>query len=167
MNKYEVWSKQTMLLLVIFYIQAKTISKISKISKTFKKSASQKKQPWSCHVQKKPTELVQSLNSTVPRLKRETRFWTRRQWRPKNRTTQGLWIVFDVVIIPQERYFSSNAVAKTIFLQIIYLFVKLIYTEIILFDVVRFNGLCHSFRIFIYLLSLNLGWMSDLRSRPF
>lgn len=80
---------------------------------------------------------------------------------------QGLWIVFDVVIIPQERYFSSNAVAKTIFLQIIYLFVKLIYTEIILFDVVRFNGLCHSFRIFIYLLSLNLGWMSDLRSRPF
>lgn len=53
-----------------------------------KKSASQKKQPWSCHVQKKPTELAQSLNSTVPRLKRETRFWTRRQWRPKNRTTK-------------------------------------------------------------------------------
>jgi len=26
---------------------------------------------------------------------------------------QGLWIVFDVVIIPQERYFSLNAVAKT------------------------------------------------------
>ena len=78
---------------------------------------------------------------------------------------QGLWIVFDVVIIPQ-RYFS-NAIAKTIFLQIMYLFVKLIYTEIILFDIVRFNSLCHSFRIFIYLLSLNLGWMSDLRSRPF
>ena len=59
---------------------------IKNVKKHSKKSASQQKTVMKLPCPKKNIKIGAVF--TVPRLKRETRFWTRRQWRPKNRTTK-------------------------------------------------------------------------------
>lgn len=78
-----------------------------------KKSASQKTNSHETSMSKKTYRIgaIFKFHGSTP----ETRnsFLNPKTMKAQKSNNQGLWIVFDVVIIPQERYFSSNAVAKT------------------------------------------------------